>query len=230
MFKFILIFTIFHSTSIAEEKNRPLNDKLQSRRQKANQKRPDKVKKVMESQNMDLLKSGILDTAIKKGVSVPNFSLEGKKISDFYRNKNIILKFYRGGWCPYCMIELKEYQGLYNRIKKSGCDLIGIAPDTKKEILKTKKRHFLEFPIYSDQDNKIAKMFGIAFTLNNDLVSVYEKFGIDLKKSQGNSSNQLPLPGTYVVNRKGKIIYAFADIDYTKRAEPTEVLSYCFQK
>ena len=141
MFKFILILTLIHLTTIAEEKSRPLNDKLQSRKQKANQKRPDKVKRVMENQNMDLLKSGILNTAIKKGVSVPNFSLEGKKISDFYRNKNIILKFYRGGWCPYCMIELKEYQGLYNRIKKSGCDLIGIAPDTKKEILKTFKLH-----------------------------------------------------------------------------------------
>ena len=44
MFKFILILTLIHLTTIAEEKSRPLNDKLQSRKQKANQKKEKNVR------------------------------------------------------------------------------------------------------------------------------------------------------------------------------------------
>ncbi len=34
----------------------------------------------------------------------------------------------------------------------------------------------------------------------------------------------MPIPATYVVDEHGVITYAFLDTDYTKRAEPTEVI------
>ena len=33
------------------------------------------------------------------------------------------------------------------------------------------------------------------------------------------------MPGTYVIDKDGTVKYAFADADYTKRADPDEVIS-----
>jgi len=64
----------------------------------------------------------------------------------------------------------------------------------------------------------------LLFQLDKATQGVYKKFGIDLEESQGNSNNELPMPGTYVIDTNGIIQYAFADPDYKKRAEPSKVL------
>lgn len=220
MFKALfLAFIIFPALSAG------LQDKLDARR--SGSKAPKEVRAIMERSTNELKESGIEKSAIKEKMSVPEFALGNKSIREILKNGKVVLKFYRGSWCPYCMIELKEYQSMYDKFKKSGCQLIAISPDTKLEIKKMKKNFGFTFPIYADQNNAIAKKFGLAFKLSDDLQSVYKKFGIDLEKSHGNNNQELPLPGTYVIDSNGKVIYAFFDVDYTKRAEPIEVLSYC---
>ena len=202
-----------------------LQNKLDERRERSSI--PSDVREIMVQANEYLRKSGIEKKAIKKDMKIPQFSLGGRSVSDYHKKNNIILKFYRGSWCPYCMIELKEYEAMYDKIKASNCEIVGITPDKKKEISKTKKKFNLSFPIYQDKDNGIAKKFGLAFKLNGDIQAIYKKFGIDLEKSHGNDKFELPMPGTYVVNKDGKVIYSYFDVDYTKRAEPREVLKAC---
>ena len=48
--------------------------------------------------------------------------------------------------------------------------------------------------------------------------------GGSLKKSQGNNNYELPIPGTYIVDKNGIIKGAWVDNDFTNRAEPEEVL------
>ncbi len=61
------------------------------------------------------------------------------------------------------------------------------------------------------------------FGLPDDLKSVYQKFGIDLSAANGDQSWKLPIAATFVIGKNGKILYAFKDPDYKKRAEPTEI-------
>lgn len=82
----------------------------------------------------------------------------------------------------------------------------------------------LEFEILSDLNNDVARKFGIVFGLSEELKPLYEKFGVDLPKTQGNENFELPVPATYVVDSNGTIILAHIDIDYTRRLEPEEVL------
>lgn len=208
-----LMFNVFAAPSLTEQ--------LASRREKGNKKRPTKVKNIMEKSLVNLKASDIETNKIKKA---PEFSLDGKPFSQFYKDKPVVLKFYRGHWCPYCQLELKSYQGYKKQIEDKGYQIIVITPDQQKYIDRIKKKMKVTLPIYSDQDNSIAKKFGITFKLSKDLLSVYDKFGIDLKKSQGNSSGELPLPGTYIINKKGIITYAFIDADYTKRLDPVDLL------
>lgn len=219
----IILMSLLALSSFADSS---LQERLDSRRDSANKKRPEEVKKVMDDALKELQQSGIVQKSIKQGTKVPSFELGGKNISEYYKDGNIIISFYRGSWCPYCMMQLKEFEKYYSDIQKKGGKLLVLAPDTKMEIAKTKRNHKLSFPIFSDKDNLIAKKFGLAFKLGDELKKVYTKFGIDLEKNQGNESFEIPLPGTYVVNKEGQIIYAFADADYTKRAEPKDLIKY----
>ncbi|HBH12575.1 MAG TPA: hypothetical protein DDX29_05635 [Clostridiales bacterium] len=88
-----------------------------------------------------------------------------------------------------------------------------------------KEKHALEFEILSDTDNVVAKQFGLVFQLEDKLIALYQKMGIDLVKSQENQNNELPIPATYVVNTVGVIKLAYLNSDYTKRLEPMDAVA-----
>lgn len=222
--KKILLITLLFGFCSAVHAEKTLTQKLNERKMNANKKRPSDIKKIMDDAQKDLADSKIAENAIKKGSQVPEFKIANKNFSDFYKDKPVILKFYRGSWCPYCQIELKDYQKFAKEFSDKGYQVLIITPDNEKEIKKFKSKNDITFAIYSDKDNTIAKKMGVAFKVNGQLNSVYKKFGIDLVKSQGNSNNELPLPGTYVVDKNGRITYSFVDIDYTKRLDPRVLL------
>lgn len=184
-----------------------------------------KIKKIFKAATNELKDSGLEKKALKKSVKAPDVLIGEKKLSEYLKEGPVILKFYRGHWCPYCMIELQEYQSYLQKFKAKKATLIGLVPDLKKYIDKTKKKFNLTFPIYRDANHRIAKKFGLTFRVREDVVGIYKKFDIDLEKSQGNTRNELAMPGTYVINQNGDVVYAFYDADYTKRADPEEVLA-----
>lgn len=187
---------------------------------------PAEVRSEFERATKELKESGIEKSATTVGAVVPNFKIGKEMINDLYKKGPVVVTFYRGGWCPYCMLQLQEFEKVYSEIQNKGGTLIALTPDLSKEIKKTKKKFSISFPIYTDKDNHIAKQFGIAFKVDQKVEALYQKFGINLDASQGNKEKELPMPGTYVINKEGKIVYAFIDADYTKRAEPQELLKF----
>lgn len=78
----------------------------------------------------------------------------------------------------------------------------------------------------NDLDNKFAQELGLVFTVSKELVAIYESFVISLKKSQGNYSNRLPIPATYVIGQDHTIKFVYYGINYTLRCEPSDVLKF----
>ena len=209
-----------------------LKDILQQTKAQAQIKMPKEVMESFEQLTQELKESSLLEKAPKVGDLLPLFSLPnamGKRISsDDYRQKgqSLILCFYRGGWCPYCNLELKAYQNLLQDIHEKGAEFIAISPELPDTSLSLVEKQELKFEVLSDVDNAYAKKLGLVFELNEKVKAIYKKSATDFQKTQGNERYELPVPATLVVNPKGEIVYIFADVDYTKRAEPMEVLSY----
>lgn len=86
------------------------------------------------------------------------------------------------------------------------------------------QRHRLAFDMLSDPGNRIAAEFGLTFELPKELGQVYAKFGIDLKKYNGDESRTLPMPARFVIDSSGTVRAADVDPDYTTRPEPAETL------
>lgn len=206
-----------------------LADELDAKASASSGKTPPAVAKTMEDATKALRDSKIAEKAVKQGDLLPAFALPdaaGKTVNakDLLAKGPLVVTFYRGGWCPYCNIQLRALQKVLPDFQKRGATLVAITPAKPDDTLSTSQKHDLAFPVLTDAGNAYAKSLGLVFHLPDDLRKVYQGFGIDLEKNQGNDAWELPLPATYVVDRSGRVIWSFIDVDYKKRAEPAAIL------
>lgn len=174
--------------------------------------------------------NGYLKTnALNVGDTIPQFELpnidgERKNIKDIFTKEYLVINFYRGGWCPFCSMELRAYEQIKDELNHIGADLVAISPELTDSANKTSKDNILTFDILSDEDALLMKKFGIVFSLINEVKKLYDGFGIDLLQHNGNENNELPVPGVYIVNKDYEIVYRYLEEDYTKRMEPSEII------
>jgi peroxiredoxin len=120
---------------------------------------------------------------------------------------------------------LRAYQKILPEIESLGASLLAISPQTPDNTLSTAEKNNLSFEVLSDFGNKVARRFGLVFQVGEPVRTVYAgRFGIDLARSNGDDSWELPTPGTFVVARNGIIRLAYVGVDYTTRLEPTEII------
>ena len=181
---------------------------------------------IMDQATVDLVATEIDKQALKTGDKIPAFSLPNQNNDDMsLPDSLVVLNFYRGGWCPYCNFELGALQKLVPEFEAAGARLIAITPENPDHSMSTKEKNELSFDILSDAGNKVAKQFGLVFALPAEIQSIYNAFGIDVQKHNGDDTFELPIPATYVINSEGEIVYHFVDSDYTQRSEPSDVLA-----
>ena len=137
----------------------------------------------------------------------------------------LVLLFYRGGWCPYCNVELKAFSDRYKELTALGASVVAITPELPEKAEVTSGKSEIAFPIAVDSSNGFARELGLVFSLPVDLRPQFRQIGIDLEQWNGNETHELPIPATYVIDRTGVIRWAFVDADFTKRADPVDVLS-----
>ncbi len=185
---------------------------------------------IMDKATGDLLQQSLSKSVISNGSELPIGELTNTKgekvnISSFIGTKPLVISFYRGGWCPYCNIELKALQNSLSNFKELGAELIAITPETPDNSLTTKEKNELEFEVLSDINNIYAKSLGLVFEMPEDLIALYHQFGLHVDKHNENKSYELPMPATFVIDVHGKIILSFVKEDYTKRLDPNDIIA-----
>ena len=168
--------------------------------------------------------------ALRVGDLAPEFSLRnvaGKEVSlrDALRNGPVVVTFYRGGWCPYCNVQLNDLQRHLGQIREFNGEVLAISPEVPAQGVATASAHGLSFEVLTDEDNRVARLFGLVSSLPGYLREVYGNLGIDLVRHNGNEHFELPLPATYVVDPQGRIAYAFVEEDFTQRAETEDLVA-----
>jgi len=190
---------------------------------------PAEVLATMAGATRQLEAMGISDRSLKTGDRVPDFVLpnhlgEERRMSELLAQSVVVLNFYRGGWCPYCNMELYALQQALPEISTAGATLVAISPELPDKAMDTQARHALEFDVLSDVGNRVTAAFGLTFELPEQLRPIYTKIGIDVPAFNGDDSFILPVPATYVVDSDGVIRHHFVNVDYTQRLEPDDLL------
>jgi peroxiredoxin len=191
---------------------------------------PPEVREAMVRADFELAASGISRRALKAGDRAPDFLLPDARgghirLRSLLAKGPVVVSFYRGGWCPYCNLELRALQGALPEMKLLGAELVAISPETPDGTLSTAEKNELTFPVLSDVGSATAKAFGIVFDLAEELRPIYTLFGHALPNRNGDDSWALPIPATFVLDREGVVAVAFVDVDYRNRLEPAEVVA-----
>ena len=190
---------------------------------------PDNVAVAMQAAMTDLKQSGLENNAKTTGDSCPDFTLpnadkKAVSLNALLVKGPVVISFYRGAWCPYCNLEINALQTKLAAIQSHGASLIAITPQLPDKSLGQIKEKSLGFEILSDQQNRVARQFGLVFTLPETLRPIYTSMGIDIPEHNGDDSFELPVPATYIVGQDKKIRYAFVNVDYTRRLEPDIII------
>ncbi|OCQ21047.1 hypothetical protein A7985_14800 [Pseudoalteromonas luteoviolacea] len=136
----------------------------------------------------------------------------------------LIITFFRGGWCPYCMLELQAWQQLMNQ-QPLKPNLIAVSGETQSFTEQVQHDNALSFPVLIDPNFSVMEQFGLVYEVNDALKQVLLKWGVDLTERTALKEFVLPIPATYIIDSDGIVQYAFVEEDYTSRAEPSEVLT-----
>jgi peroxiredoxin len=174
------------------------------------------------------------DFALASAVSVdeaaPDFALPnaaGKSLvlKELLRSGPVILTFYRGGWCPYCNIQLRAYQSVLPQISASGARLVAISPQLPDNSLDTANKNALTFDVLSDVRNEVARGYGLVYSLPEEIRAALRSNNKALPSINGDESWELPVPATYVIARDQHVALAYIEVDYRKRLEPEALLT-----
>lgn len=178
-----------------------------------------------------LLESDIKAHALRTGSKIPDFELPnvfGKMISihDLYKNNLIVIKFYRGQWCPFCSLELQHLQKNLQKIENCPAKVVAISPQTPDNSLETVQKNKLSFEVLSDLDSKVGKLFRLVYEIPEHLNQLYKKYGVDFQFFNGQGKIQLPMPATYVVDRQGIIVFDDIPVFADQRQDPQSLVNF----
>lgn len=191
---------------------------------------PPERQAAMERHIAHLAETAIGNNAKQVGDRAPDIVLPdatGKSfdVADLLAKGPVVVTFYRGGWCPYCNLELKAYQAVLPRIAAAGASLVAISPEKPDDTVSTTEKNALTFTVLSDVGQKVGKAFGLVYAFTDELRSVYDGFKLDIPGKNGAPDEwALPLSATYVIGTDGKILFADTSVDYRRRTDPIEVL------
>ncbi len=177
----------------------------------------------------ELKEKRLAENALPVSSKAPAFELDdqdGKLVSSvrLLSQGRLVLCFFRGRWCPFCVGQLEAMNLLLPWFKEAGASLLAISPQTVQQSFFMADQHKLRFPLLSDARNQVARQFGLVYRVPDDQQAIYRRAFVNLPFANGNDSWELPIPATFILDRDGTILYASVDEDYTQRPEPQEIL------
>lgn len=169
-------------------------------------------------------------SGIGAGDMAPDFTLpdaDGRQmaLTTLLEDGPVVLVFYRGGWCPYCNLQLRAYQAALPEMAEFGARLVAVSPELPDNTLVTSKANALSFPVLSDVGNHVAQAYGLVYTLPVEIQDALRSSNKILPSYNGDDSWQLPIPASFVIGADKTIGAAYHDVDYRSRPSPETILS-----
>lgn len=123
-----------------------------------------------------------------------------------------ILVFYRGGWCPYCNLQLSGLVDIEEDILELGYQIVAISPDEYQNLKVTEEKDKIKYKLFSDPVGKLIQDVGIAFQTSKRLKGIISK-----KDHIGKISEIMPVPTVMIVDKQGVIQFEYINPNYKIR-------------
>ena len=190
---------------------------------------PAEIQAIHERAIGEIRDSEIAGRALRSGDKAPDFELSDQngtlaRAADLLRKGKLVLCFFRGRWCPFCVGQLEAMNAVHAQVQGMGASIVAISPQTVHQSYLMADQHRLRFPLLSDAGNNVARQFGLVYRVPEYQQEIYERAFVNLPFANGDRSWELPIPATYVMDRDSTILHAAVNPDYTERPEPAEIV------
>jgi len=181
----------------------------------------------------ELFATRIEEQILPIGAIAPEFELKDSagrlvRSRDLLAVGPLVVNFFRGRWCPYCVTELETWRDRYGQLREKGALLVAISPETQRQSDFAVQQHGLPFPLLHDPSANLAEQFGLVYTVPEYHQRYLKSIMVNLPFLNGEPSWRLPMPATYAIGQDGRVLFAEAHADFRVRPEPLEVLSAIF--
>ncbi|MGZ0015144.1 peroxiredoxin-like family protein [Yeosuana sp. AK3] len=183
---------------------------------------------------VDYASLGMKDTYIPKGLNVGEdapkvtfLTSENNKetLASYYQKQPVVIIFYRGYWCPVCNKHLSEFAEKAKQIEEAGATLIAISSESYENVEKTKEQTGAAFTIVSDADGSIMKAFDVSYHVTDSYQDMIQaRLKASIKETNANKEADLPVPATFIIDKKGTIVYKQFNPNYKVRASVEDIL------
>jgi len=140
-----------------------------------------------------------------------------RKFSPDAYGKPTIVLFYRGGWCPYCNMQLSDMRLVEPKLRAGGFEIVFLSTDQPKLLYSSLKATDIHYTILSDNHLKAARAFHVAYHLDGATLAKQREYGVDLERTTGTKLHELPVPSVFIIDTSGTIRFVYSNPDYTVR-------------
>ena len=163
---------------------------------------------------------------LKVGDRAPNFTTMDQNMNEInlkesLKNGKVVLTFYRGSWCRYCMKQFKDYQDSLSLYAAKGATIIAITPQKAEGINKSVETSKATFSILHDSDLSIMESYRV---ISEEKVADFRANFLDMEED--NSRKFLPVPAAYIISQEGIIEFVYFDPNYRVRISNKELLEH----
>jgi len=123
-----------------------------------------------------------------------------------------VIMFYRGSWCPFCMVQVRELAEQYRELERRGVGVALISAQRAKDTVELATRFDIPMQFFVDVDGAAARAL--------DLVQVG---GVPAIYSAG-TNGDTTVPTVVITDARGTVLWVDSSDNHRIRPEPTAFL------
>lgn len=152
--------------------------------------------------------------AVMVGETAPDFALSDpagktRRLSD-HTGEWVILKFYRGYWCPYCVRDLHGWESMLDDLAGRQTRMVAVSPDRVDELREFQSKVGLRITLLADPDNQVIRRYNLQ---NRNFTPRRGPF------------RELVIPTTILVDDRGIVRWMDQATDFRIRRSAQEVIA-----
>lgn len=136
---------------------------------------------------------------------LPNAAGGNLSLAETLSEQHVLLVFYRGDWCPYCIDQFSTIQPILPQLKEYNVKLVAVSPDQQSAAQNTQRKFGQDYTFLMDTDLQVTKQYGI------------------------NSEKGLPHPAVFLVKQaqsisESEVVWYYVSTDHTIRPTGEQLL------
>lgn len=176
--------------------------------------------------NLGTLSDGL---GIEPGRMAPDatlVSIEGESItlSHLWAEQNVLLIFYRGGWCPFCNAQIRDLTVKYQGFKDRSVLPVLVSVDKPDTAALLSAAYEVPFPVMSDSDLDAHQAYNVVLQVSKEQYESMLSRGTDLEAFSGQTHHDIAVPSSFLIAKGGKLLWSHVDVDYRTRPSANQLI------